>query len=396
VEGRSYTAANRLFLYVNRASLNKTGLKDLLSFMISDQAAATLQSLSFTPPTAQAYDTDKQVLAGSAEGRQFSREVTGFTIPATLAGNVNIDGAADGYDYLKQVSDALTAKYANAKATYKMEGESAGLRRLCNGETDLAVAYNDLSADQAAKCAANNIPTTTINLGAHAVVLLANAKSPYLACLTTAQIGTAWSAVSGGSVTSWAKVSDKFPDVKMTLFAPADGDGYSDLLLAKAAGRPATIRADAAETNSDPLYRAAATANVEGALTLMSWTDYQKVLNNDQANIQLVGVDAGKGCVVPSADTIKNGSYPLTRTTKLIVSLPSLARSEVQSLLWFAMSDDNYKLLEDSGFLGISFGDLPVLRDTLQKDFDQAQIAATAKAEATPEATPEATSTPAP
>jgi hypothetical protein len=68
----------------------------------------------------------------------------------------------------------------------------------------------------------------------------------------------------------------------------------------------------------------------------------------------------------------------------------------VQSLLWFAMSDDNYKLLEDSGFLGISFGDLPVLRDTLQKDFDQAQIAATAKAEATPEATPEATSTPAP
>jgi len=42
------------------------------------------------------------------------------------------------------------------------------------------------------------------------------------------------------------------------------------------------------ETNADPLYRAAATANVEGALTYMGWKDYVRALVNNQANIRPV------------------------------------------------------------------------------------------------------------
>ncbi|MBZ0289061.1 MAG: phosphate-binding protein, partial [Anaerolineae bacterium] len=75
-------------------------------------------------------------------------------------------------------------------------------------------------------------------------------------------------------------------------------------------------------------------ANVEGGLTYLSWTDYQRVLANNQQRIQLVGVNGGNGCVAPSEATINDGTYPLTRASKLLVNTKSLTRSEVQSFLW--------------------------------------------------------------
>jgi hypothetical protein len=54
-------------------------------------------------------------------------------------------------------------------------------------------------------------------------------------------------------------------------------------------------------------------------------------------------------------------------------------------------SDENYSALEQNGFVGVTFGSLPALRDTLQKAYVDAAVAAAQAAEATPEATSEAT-----
>ena len=74
-----------------------------------------------------------------------------------------------------------------------------------------------------------------------------------------------------------------------------------------------------------------------------------------------------------------------------------MARQEVQSLLWYIASDDNYALLASNGFTGISFAALPDLRDRLQQDFvtaaNEAAAAALRAAQATPEATAAAEAT---
>jgi hypothetical protein len=154
------------------------------------------------------------------------------------------------------------------------------------------------------------------------------------------------------------------------------------------------------ELNDDPLYRAAATANVEGALTYMSWPEYEDVLSNNQANIQLVAV--GSDCVLPSAETIADGSYSITRPGQLIVNQAALARTEVMSFLWYLLSDENIQYLEDAGFIGVTFADLAEARNTLQSVYTESLTAASqpeataepgteVTAEATPEATAEAT-----
>jgi hypothetical protein len=127
----------------------------------------------------------------------------------------------------------------------------------------------------------------------------------------------------------------------------------------------------------------------------MTWSDYQRVLLNNQDRIQLVQVDNGNGCVTPAPETIANDSYPLSRPANLIVSRPALSRVEVQSLLWYWASDENYNLLENAGYVGLAFGDLPNLREDLQRLFNQAaaeaEVTPEPGVELTPEVTPEAT-----
>ncbi len=390
VEQRTYPAASPLFVYVNRASLSKAGLTELLSYVISSDAGATIASEGLVVPTEAAKSVNVTALEGSGNTRPYSEASTSFQIPSDANGQVVIAGAASASDYLKGLTGALTAQVSTLTADIQLTGQTAGVRRLCNGEIDMAAVNSPLTDEQIQACDANNIKTISVELGKQAVVLVGNAESAYLTCLTTTQLTKIWDAASAKDVTNWNQVDSQFPDQAMTLFAPTEGSSYTDLLLLKSANKPLVGRGDI-ELKDDVLYRAAATANVVGGLTYMSWADYQKVLQNNQARIQLVSVDAGNGCVIPSDETIQDSSYPLTQNTQLLVKTQSLTNVATQSLLWFIASDSNYSQLESAGFIGVNFGSLPALRQTLQKAFLDAAADAAKPPEATAEATSEAT-----
>jgi phosphate transport system substrate-binding protein len=390
VEDRLYTGGTMLFAYVNRANLETAGLPEFLTVITGPDSAEALLNLGLTPPSDTLYTKNAAAIAGAETGSQFVTDSSTFQISPDVSGFITIAGSPVTQGYLSTVTQAFSTIYPGVSITSTLDGEAAGFRRLCNGETDIAVNYDGLSEEEQANCAANNITTLNIDLGNEVAVLVANANTLYLACLTTEQLATAWSAASASTVTTWNQVDASFPETAMTLFQPTSGSSSTGLLMARSAGTDLPAREDT-QVNRDPLYRAAATANVEGALTFMSWLEYQKVLANNQANIQLVSVDAGSGCVAPSEQTVADGSYILARAAHLEVNSAALTRPEVQSLLWYLFMDDNYALFAGNNLSGIPFSTLPVLRENLQQEFSAA-VEATA-AEVAPEATaePEAT-----
>ncbi len=393
VEDNLYPTANKLYAYVNVASLSESGLADLLNFIISDEALTAVEELGFVAPTDSTVQANRDALAAGISGQPIPRAADDFTLPSGVVGQVSVGGAAGGFGYIEAITADFNTVNPEVTTNLNIEGEPAGFRRLCNGEIDFAIAYRDLNDEEAANCASNEVETLTIPLGQQAVVLLANAETDFLTCLTLADITTAWSAASDSTVTSWEQVNPAFAETPITLFAPSVSSADADLMLTQASGSALATRADV-ELHGDPLYRAAATANVQGALTYMNWFEYQEVLDNNQAGVTLVGVDGGEGCVTPDQQTITNGSYPLARSLQVIANREELARAEVQALLWYMLSDENYPLLEANNIVGPRFGELPALRATLQTAFDEAEVqaAAEAAAEATEEATEEATS----
>jgi phosphate transport system substrate-binding protein len=385
VEDGLYPAAEPLYAYVNIANLTKAQLAEFLTYAVSAEATAAIESTGFVPATEVAAQSNRDNLSTAQTGEFTAQTNTGFVIPAGLTGQVNIGGAGDGFELLNASVTAFNATTPDVTVNLNLEGLIAGARRLCNGEVDALYSYRDLTAEEAGNCAANNITLVTLDVGTPAVVLVGNAASDYLTCLTTETLTTIWQAQPGEAITNWNQAGG--PDEAMTLFSPLEGSPYADLLMLAASGSSLATRVDI-QLDDDALYRAAATANVPGALAFMSWQEYQRVLANNQANIQLVAVDAGEGCITPDATTIESGQYPLVRPGKLVINQSQFTRIEVQSLFWFMFSTDNFSSFEQSSYVGIRLTDLEAARNTLLAAFD---AAARAVAEGTPEATSEAT-----
>ena len=392
VENRQYNAAQSLFLYVNRARLEQNpALAALIGFSASEAAADVVAEAGFTPPTSDTYALNAAILLNAESGRRFSGAESEFNIPDTLSGQIDISGAANAYGLLDAIARQLTSGNEQLDIQFSIGGQNAGIRRLCHNETDIAVLESEPEANALAACDANSVSAIPVAIGTQAAALLGNAADEHTRCLTVGQIRTIWHAKSAGQINAWSDLDESFPEQDMTLFGLSTGDQYADILMKTAGQAIPPIRRDT-ELDRDPLYRAAAVGNVAGALTYMSWGDYQRVLDNEQANIQLVSIDGGAGCIRPSKASITSGAYPLSRPASLLVNEMSLADINLQSYLWRLFSEPGWSAMEREGFVGLNFIDLAAARSRLETQFSLAESKAAAEASPPPEAETEADS----
>ncbi len=407
LENGDYPFGTPLYLYVNTTAIDI--VRDVLTFAFSDDGEQSIVNAGYVYPTSDARETNRTILIDNTlVGRQFTKEVTAFRIPSNIFGTVTLGGNSALKATLDNITRIFSSQYPSVTVTAELQGQNVAVRRYCNGELDfITVATRTPNAqvfteDQALGCQ-NTIGTSlTYDLGKQAVVLVANGdlrQTPqpsedagYNICLTVDQVLRIWATNPENPATNWNMVSDSLPDLELQLIAPSQdsGDLLDDLLMTKVGSPTLIIRDDIAETNDDVKYRATAVSLVQGLTTYMSWQEYQTAIQVEGANLQLVAVDGGNGCVVPSAQTIADMSYPYTLNHQLIVPQSALARSEIQGIIWFLFEPDIYAQF---GF--IERDDLADFRETLQTAFTDA-ITASLSPEITPEAeaTPEADMTP--
>ena len=67
--------------------------------------------------------------------------------------------------------------------------------------------------------------------------------------------------------------------------------------------------------------------------------------------LKLVSIDSGKGCVVPSADTVADGTYqPLSRPIFIYVNSKAAARPEVNAFTRFYIAPESARYVHDVGY----------------------------------------------
>lgn len=368
VETRLYTPSDRLFIYVNVNSADA----EIVTALTDDAVTASVTEAGFSPASITTLDRNRQILAGTlGTGRQFTREITAFEIPPALFGEFTIAGSASAFDIANRVATTLSETQANLTVNFDIRGTNQGIEDLCAGSAAMAFATGDTADANLSACTDNEVTPIAFTIGTQATVLIANAANDDFACLTLDQISTIWGADSAETINNWSDVDASLPDADMTLFSPNAGNIFADIMMDRGASAIQPVRADA-EINNDALYRAAAVANVTDSLTFMSFNDYLRVIDNEQQGIQLVAVDGGDGCISPTVDTITSGDYPLTRTTSLFVAQDSLADVNVQSYLWTLFADGNFNAFQSTGFVGLTFNDLPAIRDRLESEFETA------------------------
>lgn len=373
VESGGYGAAQSLYVTVNRSRLDaNSSLRQLMESLTDAGNAGAIAAAGFTPATSATYSLNAELLADADASLAADDGADAFVAPPDLSGSITIAGAANAHAILSQTGDQLSQQNQFLALNYRYAGRAAGIEGLCQGEAEITVLDAAIESGDLDACAAADAGTLALDFGSQATVLLAHAGDAHAACLTTEAVNAIWQGESAGLIADWSDIAADFPGQPLTLFGLTTLDAHTDILLQTVGGLVPPIRRDT-EQDYDPLYRAAAVGNVAGALTYMSWPDYQRVLAGGQANIQLVAIDAGGGCVEPDAASVEDGAYPLARAASLLIREEALADASVQAYVWTLLNESNWAAVERQGFIGVSARELPALRRDMLRAFAEAE-----------------------
>lgn len=388
---RQYVGGDRVFAYVNATALEKAGVAEALSALTSADAGEALTAAGFVPLTESLNAQAAAVAADGTIGRVFSNDVNTYQITGDATGTLRVGGDAAGVNFLKSTLPAVTQRYSMITLEESYLGGVAAVREFCNGNHEVIALSRAFTAEEQAACDANTIETFELPIGAQAAVLVANAESDYLSCISTATIAGVFAAGDELPVT-WNSFNADFADEPIYLFVASKGDLAVDSMLIKATGANTPVRDDV-QVSADAGYRAAAVGNTPGAVAVMTLAEAQNALAGSDA-LQLVGVQAEGGeCVAPSAESIADGSYPLAQPVRLVINQRALETDTVQAAIYTLFADENYRLIEATGLTGLRFADLVDVRNTLVEAFRAADAAEAERfaAETAIEATPEVT-----
>ncbi len=324
-------------------------------------------------------------------GRTFTRPVTPVSISTAEVGTVTIAGTAALRDVTNPIQANFSAEYTGAVVETNLLGDTAGWQAFCTGAADVLQTTRDATAEEQALCEENGIEPYTLNLGYEGLVIAVPAGADWIECLDAETAATLFRAGTDEAPAAnlWSDVNADWPETEILFVLPPFGSGETDFLTLGLLGDLTfPFRVDADVENGDPLYRAQGVANTDNGITYLWWSEYQ----GSTADVKLLAVDAGEGCVAPSPEAFADGTYALSFPVRYHFSQASFANGLVRAFLWDFFSESAISTLAETPYAGLDVEQLRgALRDEafqMLADFEAQQPT---EDEPTVEPTPEAT-----
>ena len=360
---RTYPLARTDYLYVNAESAQREDVRAFLQFVLGEEdgvrAIGPQQGYTVADEGTYAFGINN-LLTGNT-GRTFSRPPSPVSLSTMEAGSLTITGSSLMYELTQALQAEFTSRFAAAQISTDVVGNTQGWQAFCSGEADVLQATRPPTDEEAALCEENGIDPYELDLGAQALVLAVPAANDWLECLDA---DTAAALLRAGTedqpaVTQWNEVNADWPEESVLLVAPPMKTGETDFLVYHLIGDLSfPVRLDMAE-NADPLYRVAGVANTENGLTWLWWTDFQQ----SDADVRLLPV--GAECAAPSAESIADGTYPLSYGVRYYVSRASFENPMVRAFLWHLFDETSLNQYAERGFVGL---DVDALRNTEREE----------------------------
>ncbi|WP_110514135.1 PstS family phosphate ABC transporter substrate-binding protein [Herpetosiphon llansteffanensis] len=281
--------------------------------------ATSLPATATPPPTTFAQTTPSPVLTAN---------------PA-LRGSIVIDGSSTVFPITEAIARDFALIAPNVQVQLGVSGTGGGFKKFCAGETAISDASRPIKQSEAAECAANQIDFVEIPVAFDGLSLVTNPNNTWLECITLAELNTLWQPAATKSITSWQMVRSTWPTTTVQLYGAGQDSGTFDYFTSAIVGTEGSSRSDVISSEDDYLIAQDIAGNPNG-LGYFGYAYYREY----QDRLKLVAIDAGNGCVLPSEQTIADGSYqPLSRPIFIYVRADALDRAEVAAFVDFYLSD---------------------------------------------------------
>jgi phosphate transport system substrate-binding protein len=257
---------------------------------------------------------------------------------------------------------------ANPGVAVQVEGPGTGdgFAKFCNGETDVSNASRPIKAEEIETCTNNGVEFIELKVAVDGLSVITSSENSAIDCVSFADLWVLLGPDATGR-NNWSDANDAaeelkasigaqagtinapYPDAPLSIVAPGEESGTFDSFVEYAMAPVAELLG--AETDVPrPDYTASPNDNViiEGIsanATSLGWVGFAFVEENLD-KVKPLQVDAGSGCVTPSADTIASGEYPIARPLYIYVSLNKLeGNAALASFIDLYLSDEGMAVI---------------------------------------------------
>ncbi len=243
-----------------------------------------------------------------------------------VSGSIVVSGSSTVEPISTGVAELF--KQQNPDLNYQIEGPGTGdgFARFCNGETDISDASRAIKDEEAAKCAEAGIEYVELKVAYDGLSVVTNVNNTAIACLSFADIYalvgpestgfTKWS--DGTAIANGARLQHDPARRRPRDHGPRRGVRHVRLVRR---ARPRRHRRGARPGAPRPGPTTTSSANdnvivegISGNPTSLGWVGLAFAEENaDKVREIPVSADPNGTCVEPNAETVSDGSYPISR-----------------------------------------------------------------------------------
>jgi phosphate transport system substrate-binding protein len=288
--------------------------------------------------------TSALVLAACGGGSSSDSSASG---DPNLSGAVRIDGSSTVYPLSALAAEDFMAANPGVQVTVASSGTGGGFEKFCRGETDANDASRPIKDEEAAACAEAGVEFAALTVATDALTVVVNKENTWATCLTVEELAKIWAPDS--KVANWNEVRADFPNEPLKLFGPGTDSGTFDYFTDEINGEEGASRADYTPSEDDNVIVQGVSGS-KGGLGYFGFTYYEE--NADK--LTAVEIDGGAGCVAPSVETARDGSYsPLARPLFIYPSKQALTQPQVKAFFDFYVAN-NASIAEGALYIPLS------------------------------------------
>ena len=266
------------------------------------------------------------VLAAGCGGGQ-TQSAQSAAIPTVI----QVDGSSTVFPISEAVAEEFQKAHKDIRVTVGISGTGGGFQKFCRGETDISDASRPISATEIGACQKAGIEYIELPIAYDGLAVVVNPKNTWATMVTVAELKKLWAPEAQGKITRWNQVRPAWPDREIHLFGAGVDSGTYDYFTEATVGKQGASRGDFTSSEDDNVL----VQGVSSDELALGFVPLAYVEQNKTA-LKLVPIEDGKkdngdGPILPTAETVRNGTYqPLSRPLFIYVARKAADRPEVQ------------------------------------------------------------------
>jgi phosphate transport system substrate-binding protein len=264
-----------------------------------------------------------------------SKQTSEQSSTTEIAGEIKIDGSSTVYPITEAVAEEFRTEQPNVKVTVGISGTGGGFKKFGRGEIDINDASRPIKSAEDSICQTNNIKHVQLKVAFDALVIVVNKSNTWVDHFTVEELKKIWEPGAQHTINTWNQIRADWPNEEFNLYGPGTASGTYDYFTEAIVGKSGSSRGDYTASEDDNVLVQGITGDKNG-IGFFGLAYYEE--NKDK--LKLLGVDNGKGIILPSHETVKNETYaPLARPIFIYVSDAAVKKSGVAEFINFYLTN---------------------------------------------------------